>query len=132
MTEQAGFSRQRICIKFCQKLCDRQAQTIGKIKKAFSDDAMGQHKLRSGIVTSEMTEHLLSDKCFGRTTTSKNPKMIEKMHNLVMDHCQIMIQETKNDGYSSVQVILTDVVGMHRVAAKFVPELLTRAARSSF
>lgn len=37
LTEQ---TEQRICIKFCQKLSDLQAETIDKIKKALSDDAM--------------------------------------------------------------------------------------------
>jgi len=38
MTEQL---EQWYCIKFCQKLCDSQVETIWKIRQVFGDDAMG-------------------------------------------------------------------------------------------
>jgi transposase len=126
MTERV---EQRYCIKFCQKLGDTQSETIRKIQEAFGNDAMGvtqikewYNRFKNGRTSVE------SDQRTGRPSTSRNPDVINKVRSLTMEDRQLTVRETANDiGISdgSAHEILTDDLGMRRVAAKFVPKLLS-------
>ena len=48
---------QRYCIKFCQKLGDRQLETIRKIQMGFSDDAMGITQIKEWYNWLKMAAH---------------------------------------------------------------------------
>ena len=55
--------------------------------------------------------------------------MAEKVRTPVVANWHMTIREMKNElgiAYGSIQGILTEELGMHRVAAKFVPEFLAR------
>ena len=64
----------------------------------------------------------------GRTSTSSKPKNVETIRRLVYEDCRRTIKNivtNVNLSYGTVQTILTCDLNMHRVAAKFVPRLLT-------
>ncbi|XP_013792742.1 putative uncharacterized protein FLJ37770 [Limulus polyphemus] len=120
---------QRYCIKFCQKLGDSQVETIRKIQTAFGDDAMGitqikewYNRFKDGRTTVE------SEPCSSRPSTCQNEQVIAKVNAMVMRDRRVTIREiAKEVGIStfSAHSIMTEDLAMKRVAAKFVPKLLT-------
>ena len=69
-----------------------------------------------------------SEERSGRPSTSRNPEMVEKVRSLVLKDRRITIREICDEVeilIGSCQSILTEELGMKRVAAKFVPRLLT-------
>jgi len=68
MTEQL---EQPYCIKFCQKLGDSQVETIRKIQRVFSDNAMGITQIKEWYNRFKAGRTLVeSDACSGRLSTS--------------------------------------------------------------
>ncbi|PNF29695.1 hypothetical protein B7P43_G13063, partial [Cryptotermes secundus] len=117
------------CIKFCQKLWDTQAKTIRKIQQAIGDDAMGVtqikewfNRFKHGRMSAD------SEQRSGRPSTSRNADVIEKVRTLIMEDRRLAIREVADGvGISrgSANTILTEDLGMRRVAAKFVPKMLS-------
>ncbi|PNF26463.1 hypothetical protein B7P43_G15372 [Cryptotermes secundus] len=121
---------QRYCIKFCQKLGDTQAETIRKIQQAIGDDARGGvtqlkewfNRFKHGPMPAD------SEQRSGRPSTSRNADVIEKVRTLIMEDRRLAFREVADEvGISrgSANTILTEDLGMRRVAAKFVPKLLS-------
>ncbi|KAJ4435632.1 hypothetical protein ANN_18248, partial [Periplaneta americana] len=132
----AGFSRkmtermeQRYCIKFCQKLGDSQSQTIRKIQQVFGEDAMGVtqikewfNRFKDGRTSAE------SEQRCGRPQTARSAAVVERVRNLVMADRRLTVREIAEEvGVSkdSAHAILRNDLNMNRVAAKFVPKLLS-------
>ncbi|PNF33352.1 hypothetical protein B7P43_G05686 [Cryptotermes secundus] len=119
---------QRYCITFCQKLGDNQAETVRKIQQAFGDDAMGVtqikewfNRFKHGRMSAD------SEQRSGRPSTSRNADVIEKVRTLILEDRRLAIREVADEvGISrgSTNTILTEDLGMLRVAAKFVPKPL--------
>jgi hypothetical protein len=115
------------CIKFCQKLGDTQSETIRKIQQAFANNAMGiiqitewYNRFKNGRTSVD------SDQRTGRPSTSWNPDVINKVRSLIMEDRQLTFREIANDiaiSDGSAHAILTDDLGMNRVATEFVPKL---------
>ena len=126
MTEKV---EQRYCIKFCQKLGETQSETIRKIQQVFGNDAMGVtqikewfNRFKNGRTSAE------SDPRSGRPKSSRNPEMIEKASVLIKANRRLTVSEIASDldiSFGSAEAILTEDLGLRRVAAKFVPKLLT-------
>jgi histone-lysine N-methyltransferase SETMAR len=69
-----------------------------------------------------------SDQRSGRPSTSRNADVIDKVRTLIMEDRRLTVREIADEvGISrgSANTILTEDVGMRRVAAKFVPKLLS-------
>jgi len=126
MTERLG---QRYCIKFCQKLGDSQVETIRKIQRVFSDDATGITQIKEWCNRFKDGRTLVeSDARACRCSTSQNDKLTDQVQTFVMHDRRVTVRELAEEvGIStgSVHSILTDVLAMRRVSAKFVPKLLT-------
>ena len=63
----------------------------------------------------------------GRPSTSTTDDNVETMKKMIMENRRITIREVADEvgiSFGSCQAIFTDVLGMKRVAAKFVPKLL--------
>jgi len=63
----------------------------------------------------------------GRPSTSKNDENVQEVKEIVLKNRRITIREIADDlniSFGSCQSILTDVLGMTRVSAKFVSKLL--------
>ncbi|KAJ4426506.1 hypothetical protein ANN_27320, partial [Periplaneta americana] len=120
---------QRYCIKFCQKLGDSQSQTIRKIQQVFGEDAMGVtqikewfNRFKDGRTSAE------SEQRCGRPQTARSAAVVERVRNLVMADHRLTVREIAEEvGVSkdSAHAILRDDLNMNRVAAKFVPKLLS-------
>ncbi|KAJ4435187.1 hypothetical protein ANN_23763 [Periplaneta americana] len=120
---------QRYCIKFCQKLDDSQSQTIRKIQQVFGEDAMSVtqikewfNRFKDGRTSAE------SEQRCGRPQTARSAAVVERVRNLVMADRRLTMQEIAEEvGVSkdSAHAILRDDLNMNRVAAKFVPKLLS-------
>ncbi|XP_049273386.1 protein GVQW3-like [Rhipicephalus sanguineus] len=126
MTEQL---EQRYCIKFCQKLSDSQVETIGKIKMVFGDDAMSRtqikvwyNRFKDGRASVE------SEPRSGRPSTCRNDQVIAEVNAVVMRERRVTIREIAEVvGISTLSAhsIMTEDLAIKRVAAKFLPKLLT-------
>ncbi|KAJ4439787.1 hypothetical protein ANN_07915, partial [Periplaneta americana] len=120
---------QRYCIKFCQKLDYSQSQTILKIQQVFGEDAMGVtqikewfNRFKDGRTSAE------SEQRCGRPQTARSAAVVERVRNLVMADRRLTVREIAEEvGVSkdSAHAILRDDLNMNRVAAKFVPKLLS-------
>ncbi|XP_076047367.1 protein GVQW3-like [Oratosquilla oratoria] len=103
---------QRHCIKFCQKLGDSQMETIRKIQTVFGDDHI--------TVESEPRS--------GRPSQCQNDQVIAKVYAVVMRDCRVTIRKIAEEVVISpflAHSFVTEDLAMKRVAAKFVPKLLT-------
>ncbi|XP_037555073.2 protein GVQW3-like, partial [Dermacentor silvarum] len=120
---------QRYCIKFCQKLGDSQVQTIRKIQTAFGNDAIistqikkWYNRFKDGRTSVE------SEPRSGRPSTCRNQQVIAEVNAVVMRDRHVTnrkIAEKVGISTFSAQSIMTYDLAMKRVAAKFVPKLLT-------
>jgi len=70
----------------------------------------------------------------GRSSSSCNEENIAKIRAKLNEHRRYTfdeLSEVTGTSWSSVQLILTEDLGMRRVAAKFVPRLFTEDQRQS-
>ena len=75
-----------------------------------------------------------NDACPGLLSTSKIDENIEAVKKILLDNRGIAIREVSNDVGKSLdlcQAIITEVLGMKRVAAKIVPKLLNFGQKQS-
>jgi transposase len=125
MTERV---EQRYCIKFRQKLGDSKAKTIQKIQQAFGDDAMGAMQIKEWFNRFTDGRTLAdSDQRSRRPSTSQKANVIENVHFLILEDCQLTVQEIADKvgvSIGSAHSIVTEDLHMFRVVAKFVPKLL--------
>nr|XP_054933960.1 protein GVQW3-like [Dermacentor andersoni] len=120
---------QRYCIKFCHKLGDNQVETISKIQTAFGDDAMSRTQLKEWYNRfKDGRTPVESEPRYGRPSKCRNDQVIAEANAVVMRDRRVTIREiAKEVGIStfSAQSNMTEDLAMKRVAAKFVPKLLT-------
>ncbi|XP_037509168.2 protein GVQW3-like [Rhipicephalus sanguineus] len=120
---------QGYCIKFCQKLGDSQVETIGKIKTAFGDDAMSRTQIKEWYNRfKDGRTSVESEPRSGRPSTCRNDQVIAEVNAVVIRDRRVTIREIAEEvGIStfSAHSIMTEDLAMKRVAAKFVPKLLT-------
>ncbi|XP_076049619.1 protein GVQW3-like [Oratosquilla oratoria] len=117
------------CIKFCQKLDDSQVETMRKIQTAFGDDAMGITHIKEWYnLFKDGRTRVESEPRSGRPSTWRNDQAIAKANAVMMRNRRVTIREIAEEVYISIfsaHSILTEDLAMKRVAAKFVPKLLT-------
>ena len=120
---------QQYCIKFCQKLGDSQVETIWKIQWAFGDDAMGITQIKDWYNRfNDGRTSVENDAYAGRCSTSRNDELTDQVQTFVMQDRRVTVRELAEEvgiNTGSVHSILTDVLAMWRVFAKFMPKLLT-------
>jgi len=127
MTERVD---QRICINFCLKLGHSSAETIPVIKKAFGDDSMSEAQIKLWYRRFKVgRESVESDRRSGRPSTNRTPENVESIRAAVNENRRSTVRELDEDlgiPRNVVSQILTEDLGKKRVAAKFVPRLLSR------
>ncbi|XP_054744503.1 histone-lysine N-methyltransferase SETMAR-like [Anastrepha obliqua] len=106
---------QRYCIKFCQKLGDSQVETIRKIRSAFGDDTMGITQIKEWFNRFKN----------GRTSAESEPRSGRPV--VIRDRrvTNREIAEEVDINTFAAHSDVTEDLAMKRVAAKFVPKLLT-------
>jgi len=116
-------------IKFCVKLGKYKVETFEMIRCAYRNEAMSCVRCFKWHASFKRGRTSLEDdERSGRPSTSSTLKNVETIQGLVHEDCRRTIKDIAaivNLSYGTVQTILTCDLNMHRVAAKFVPRLLT-------
>jgi hypothetical protein len=113
-----------------QGVCTKCSANLGKsamIKQAFGGKSMSQTpvfkwqaRFRAGGTSVDDDQHT------GRLISSTTPDNISILQQLTHEDRRRTIQDLADEiriGYGTCQQILTAQLGMHRVAAKFVPRI---------
>jgi len=120
---------QRANIKFFVKLGKSGAETFEMIRCAYGNEAMSRARCFEWHARFKRGRTSLEDdERSGRSSMSSTPKNVETIWRLVHEDCWRTIKDIAaivNVSHGTVQTILTCDLNMHRVAAKFVPWLLT-------
>lgn len=115
--------KQRICIKFCFKNGIKYSTVLEMSNIVFGEFSMNKTSVYKYKRFQEGREDVEDDE---RPSTSTIDDNIEKIKKMIIDNRRITIREIADVGISfgSCQAIFSNVLGMKRVAAKFVPKLL--------
>src|SRR5215475_1605402 len=123
------FHEQRICVKFCVKVGKSIIETFEMLEIAFGEEAMCRtqtyewwKRFKEGRTSVD------TDPRSGRPSTSKTDDNVAKVRELIRSNRSLTVREVAEEVSISKTVcheILTENLGMHRIAAKFVPRLLT-------
>ena len=124
-----NLKEQRFAVKFCVKLGKSTTKTFAMLNTAYGDVAMKRvtcfrwHKrFKKGQLSVEDNERS------GCPSTSTDDPNIDEINTLVQANRRLTVRELAEEcGISagSCHHILTEELKMHRVAAKFVPRLMT-------
>jgi len=119
---------QRVCVKFCFKLGKTFTETFQMLQQAYGEDCLSRtqcyewyQRFKSGRTSIE------DDPKSGRPSSSTGDDHIEKVRSVIREN-RLTVREVFEEVVickSSCHTILTEKLKMHRVAAKFVPRLLT-------
>lgn len=120
---------QRVCIKFCANLGKSATETLEMIQQGFGDQSLSRAQVfqwharfktgRTSVDDDERT---------GRPTSCTTPETVALIQELIRQDRRLTIRDIAEEvkvGYGTCQQVLTEELGMHRVAAKFVPRILT-------
>ncbi|XP_026819544.1 protein GVQW3-like [Rhopalosiphum maidis] len=122
-------TEQRVCIKFCHKLGKSATETYQMLLLAYGDETKSRARVFEWFKRfKEGRTTVKSDEREGRPSTSRNEEMIQKIRTAIRGNRRLTIMELSNEfqiSFGSVQTILTTDLDMRRVAAKFVPKLLS-------
>lgn len=120
---------QRVCVKFCVKLGKTFTETFQMLQEAFRDQCLSRSRCHEWFKRFKDGRTSSADNPrSGRPSTSTDEEHVERVKTLVRSNRRLTIREMAeecNISFGSCQAILTQKLNMHRVAAKFVPRLLT-------
>ena len=128
----AEVDEQRVCIKFCVRLGKTGSEML---KQAFGDSCMNRSRtfewfgrFKNGITSTA------NDDRSGRPSTATTPSKVEELRAAVNQDRRRTIHDLCAEvgiGYGSCQRIVTEQLNMHRIAAKFMPRVLTQDQKDS-
>ena len=124
-----NLKEQRFTVKFCVKLGKSTTETFAMLNTIYGDVAMKRatsfrwyKRFKNGRLSVE------DDERSGRPSTSTDDPHIDKINSRVRANRRLTERELAEEcgiSVGSCHHILTKEVKMHRVAAKFVPRLMT-------
>ena len=140
----AEVDEQRVCIKFCVRLGKTGKWNFWNVETgfwwfvhepAFGDSCMSRSRTFEwfGRFTNGRTSTANDDRS-GRPSTATTPSKVEQVRAAVNQDRRRTIHDLCAEvgiGYGSCQWILTEHLNMHRIAAKFVPRVLTQDQKDS-
>ena len=123
---------QRVCVKFCFKLGETFTETFQMLQQAYCLSRTQCHEwyqsFKSGRTSIE------DNPKSGGTSASMDDDHVEKVLAVILQNRRLTVREVAEKVgicNSSCHLILTDKLKMRRVAAKFVPRLLTDAQKEN-
>jgi len=119
---------QRPNIKFCVKLSTSGAETFEMIRHVYGTEAMSRARCFEWLVSFKRGRTSLEDdERSRRPSTSSTPKNVETIRLVHENHVRTTkdIASIVTVACGTVQTILMCYMNTHRIAAKFVPRLLT-------
>lgn len=126
---------QRVNIKFCYKLGRTFAETFEMITSVYGDSSLSRtqcyewfRRFKNGRESTEDNHRS------GRPSTSTDASHVRQIDELVHSNRRLTVREMSVDcdiSFGSCQNILTEHLGMRRIAAKFVPRLLTQEQKDN-
>ncbi|XP_029160318.1 protein GVQW3-like [Nylanderia fulva] len=118
---------QRVCINFCVKNGIKCSKTLEMLTVAYGESTLSKKNVYKWYkLFQEGLENVNDEPRSGRPSTSKTDENVQEVKEIVLKNRRITIREIADDlniSFGSCQSILTDVLGMTRVSAKFVPKL---------
>ena len=123
-------TEQRICLRFCFRLGKTATEAREILQKAFKEEALSHTQVFEWFAWFKRGEMSVEDHPHsGRPSTSCTNKHVEKIREKINEDRRYTtdeISEATGVSWGSCQRILTVDLNMRRVAAKFVPRLLTQ------
>jgi transposase len=123
------FHEQRICVKFCVKIGKSVTETFEMLKIAFGEvDICRTQTYEWWKRFKEGRTSVDDDPRSGRPSMSKTDDNVAKVREFIRSNRRLTVREVAEEVGISKTVcheILTENLGMHRIATKFVPRLLT-------
>ena len=119
---------QRVCIRVCADLGKSATETLEMIQQGFGDQSLSRTQVfqwharfKAGRTSVDDDEHT------GRPTSCTTPETVARIQEIIhQDRRRTTRDIAEVDvGYGTCQRVLTKELGMQRVAAKFVPRILT-------
>ncbi len=128
---------QRVCIWFSQKRGSTFWQTMDDLNLVFGADCFKERSVRrwwTAILNGSRDRDSLCDKVrSGRPFTARNDETRAIVRSLVEEDRRITLHKLVYEtglSYGTVQKIIKKDLGMSRIAAKFVPKMLTERDRN--
>ena len=123
-------TEQQICLRFCFRLGKTATEAHETLQKAFKEEAVSRTQVFEWFAQFKRGEMSVEDHPHsGRPSTSctdENVKKIREKMNEDHRYTTDKISEATGVSWSSCQQILTVDLNVRRVAARFVPHLLTQ------
>jgi transposase len=126
---------QRVCVKFCKKKKKTFTETFQMLQQAYGENCLSRtqcykwyQRFKPGRTSIE------DDPKSGRPSSSTGDDHIQKVRSVIRENRRLTVCEvSKEVGIckSSCHTILTEKLKMPRVAAKFVPHLLTEEQKQN-
>ena len=123
------FHMQRICVKFCVKIGKSVTEAFEMLKMSFGEEATCRtqtyewwKRFKGGWTSVD------DDPRSGWPSTSKTDDNVAKVRDVIRSNRRLTVRGVDKEVSISKSVcheILTENLGMHRIAAQFVPRLLT-------
>jgi len=119
----------RVCIKFCGNLGKSATETLKMIQQGFGDQSCSHTWVFQWHTQFKISRTSVDDdEHTGRTTSCTTPETVARIQELIRQDRRRTIRNIAEEvevGYGTCQWVLTEELGMHRVATKFVPRILT-------
>jgi len=117
---------QRVCIKFCANFGKSATETLEMIQQGQSLSRSQVFQWHARFKTGRTSVD--DDEGTGRPTSCTTPETVARIEELIRQDRRRTIRDIAEEvevGYGTCQRVLTEELGMHGVAAKFVPRILT-------
>ena len=120
---------QRVNVKFCYKLGKTFSETFEMIRTVYGDNSLSRTQCYEWFRRfKEGRELVEDDHRSGRPSTSTDDFHVNQVNELVRSNRRLTVREMADDcdiSFGSCQTILSEHLGMRRIAAKLVPRLLS-------